>query len=59
MYIEVFCVRWCMCAHESVQCLWRPEEGVRSLELELTGGCELLCGCWERNLGLIKEHKCT
>lgn len=29
----------------------RPEEGTESPGTELTGGCELLCGSWEPNLG--------
>lgn len=36
----------CVCLHTRVQCLWRPEEGVDLLELELqevrSGTC-LLC----------------
>jgi hypothetical protein len=28
-----------------------------SLELGLTGGCELLCGCWESNPGPLKEQR--
>lgn len=26
------------------------------LELELADSCELLCGCWELNLGPLKEQ---
>ena len=39
-----------------VQCLQRPEEGLISPETRVTDGCELLCGCWELNLGLLEEQ---
>jgi hypothetical protein len=35
------CVCVCVCVSLCVQCLLRPEEGRRSLEVELTGICEL------------------
>jgi hypothetical protein len=33
---------------------WRPEEGVRSPAIVVTGGCECPCGCLESNLGLLE-----
>jgi hypothetical protein len=32
---------------------------VKSPEAAVTGGCELLCGCWELNLGLLEEQLLT
>lgn len=32
------------------------KEGVRSLGTEITGSCELLCGCWKLNLGPLEEQ---
>lgn len=40
----------------AVQCLKKPEEDVKSLELELTDGCKVLCGYWDLNPGLLEEH---
>lgn len=40
------------CVH--VWCLLKSEEGVGSLEIGITDGCELLCGCWELNLGSLE-----
>jgi hypothetical protein len=38
-----------------LQCLQRPEEGVRSPGAEDTDSCELPCGYWELNLGPRQE----
>lgn len=35
-------------------CLQRPEEGIRSLETGVTGGCEN----WELNLAPLEEQQC-
>lgn len=35
-------------------CLNRPEEGIRSPEPGIVGGCEP-CVCWEPNSGPLKE----
>jgi hypothetical protein len=35
-----------------MQCLWRLEQGIGSLELD---GCEPLFGYWELNLGSLEE----
>jgi hypothetical protein len=36
-----------------VQCPWKPEEGITSSGTGVTDGCEMLCGYWEPNLGLL------
>lgn len=47
----------CMSVHRiHVWFLWRSEEGVRSPETGVTGGCEPPSGCWESNLGSLEEH---
>jgi len=38
-----------------MQCLQTPEEGIRSLGIVVTHGCELPCGCWELNLGPTRK----
>jgi hypothetical protein len=38
-----------------MQCLGRPEYGVRLPGIEVTDGCEPLCGYWEVNLGPLQE----
>jgi hypothetical protein len=38
------------------RCLWRPEEGIRSLGTGVTDGCELSCEFWESNLGPLEEQ---
>ena len=40
----VFCLHICLC------------EGVGSPGSRVTGSCELPCGCWEWNLGLVEER---
>jgi hypothetical protein len=37
-------------------CLRRPEEDVESPETRVTDSCEMLCECWESNLGLLEEQ---
>jgi hypothetical protein len=34
-------------------------EGVRSSGTGVTDRCELPCGCWELNLGPLKEQSCS
>lgn len=41
----------CKCA-TCKQCLRKPEEGARSLP----DGCNMSCGCWVLNLGLLKKQ---
>jgi hypothetical protein len=36
--------------------LWKSEEGVGCTGTEVTGGCELPCGCWELNPCLLEEQ---
>ena len=36
-----------------------PEEGVRSLGMEFTGGCEPPHGCWELKLDLLQSELLT
>ena len=38
------------------RCLWRWEEGIVSPRTNVTDGCELPCGCWQPNLGPLKEQ---
>lgn len=45
----------CMYVHHvHVWCLLRPEEEIGSLEIRITEGCKLLCGCWELNLDSLE-----
>lgn len=37
--------------------VWRSEEGIRSPETEVTGGCEPPCRCWEPNSGPLQEQQ--
>jgi hypothetical protein len=39
-----------------MQCPSAPEEGVRPPGTGVREDCELLCGCWELNLGLLEEQ---
>ena len=39
-----------------VQCLQRPEEGVRFLGAEVTDGCELTYGCWDSNPSPVEKQ---
>lgn len=41
----------------SVQCLQRPEGGIKSSESEVTCGCVLACGCYQPNQGPQQEQK--
>lgn len=46
----LFHVNWCFALHVSLcEGVRFPGSGVT------TGGCELPCGCWELNLGPLKE----
>lgn len=40
-----------------MQCLGRPEYGVRLPGIEVTDGCEPLCGFWGQNLGLLQDQE--
>jgi hypothetical protein len=42
--------------HMNTWCLLRPEENVGASETEVIDDCELPCGCWELNLGLLEEQ---
>lgn len=33
-----------------------PEKDTATSETGVLGGCELPCGCWEPDLGLLQEH---
>ena len=37
--------------------VWRSEEGIRSPETGVTGGCEPPCRCWEPNSGPLQEQQ--
>lgn len=41
----------------SMQCSRRPEAGVESTGVEVTGVCEPPGGCWEINQGPLKDQK--
>lgn len=47
----MFVYRVCVCLVPT-----GPEENIRSLETEVADICELPCGCWESNLGLLEEQ---
>jgi hypothetical protein len=52
------CVYTCVCLHVYHAFAWcpvRPNEDAGVTETDLTYGCELTCGCWESNLGPLKE----
>jgi hypothetical protein len=40
-----------------VQCSWRLEERVRSLETGGVDGSELTCGCWELNVESLEQQQ--
>lgn len=44
----------CLCTM-SVQSLWMPEEGTKSLESRVTESCELPCGCLQLSTGPIEK----
>jgi hypothetical protein len=48
---------WDFVCATCVQCLWRPEEGVRSPRTGVAGGCEPPCGCWESNRDPLWEQQ--
>lgn len=51
-----FCVYSCFaCKCMCMQCLPRPEEGVRSLKTGVADSCEPPCGCLGSNLGPLEE----
>jgi hypothetical protein len=45
------CVFVCMCVGD----LGGQKVALDSLELDLTDGCELLCGCWKLNSGPLEK----
>jgi hypothetical protein len=50
----LFYVYWCFSyIYVCVQCLQRAMD---PLELELIGGCDQICGCWELNLDPLEEQ---
>lgn len=58
MYIGIAGMYVCVRVDRSmyVQCSWRPEEGVGSLETWATEGCEASREHWEQNLGPLEEQ---
>jgi hypothetical protein len=49
-----------VCTYVYHLCSWfsqRPEKGVRSPEIGVRDGCELICGCLELNLGPLEEEQ--
>lgn len=56
IYFQFECLPTSVCVH---QCPQRPEQGVGSLEEEMTGGsCGLTWGPGIQTLGLWKSHQC-
>ena len=51
-YAYVFCLPACM----AVCCLWRQEDGIRSLGTGVPDGCEHLPRCWELKSGPLEEQ---
>lgn len=45
----------CMCVCEPDWCLQSPEKGTGFLRTGAQDGSKPLCGCWESNLGPLKE----
>ena len=56
MYVSVF--PEFVEVHQCMQSPWKSREGDGSLGTGDRDGCELLCGCWELNLGLLQEQQC-
>lgn len=58
LFLSYECMFWlhlCKCT-PYVQCLQRPENGVRSHRTGVTEGCEPPCECWKPNLGLLQAQ---
>ena len=61
-----FCLFYLMCMGVLSDCVsvynvhvchpQRLEEGVRSVSISIIDGCELPCGCWDLNPGLLEEQ---
>lgn len=47
----------CLCPI-CMQCLQRPKKGMGSSGTGVKVGCELPCGCWGLNLGLLEGQLC-
>lgn len=57
--LPAFYMHLCMCTVYTCTCtlvLQRPEEGIGSLDIGITGGSELPCVCWKLNLGVLQEQ---
>lgn len=50
VWLHVYLCTMCM------QCPRRPEESTGSPGAGVTGGCQMLCGCWESNWGSLKKR---
>lgn len=53
--IWIFCLHVCLIT-KCVQCQKRPEEDIVSPPTKVADGCEPPFGCWELNMGLLKEQ---
>lgn len=51
--VELLCLLVCLCT-TCLLCLWRTD--IRLPGTRVTGSCEPLYGCWELNLGSLKEQ---
>ena len=61
-FLKILCVwMFCLYVHICVLCTClvpqTSEEDVRYPGTGVMDGCELPCGCWEQNLGLLEKHK--
>ena len=54
--VWLFCMLLCLCTM-FLPCPWRSEVGVRASGSRVADSCEPLCGCWEPNLGPLKEQQ--
>lgn len=53
--VWVFCLYICLFSI-CVPCLWRPEEGVELIRTGVIDRWKLPHGCWESDLGPLKNH---
>ena len=57
VWVFVYVYGCCMSVlHICAWSLWRPEDSLRSSGTEVTGNCEMPCGCWDLNPGPLEEQ---
>lgn len=57
--VRILCLHIYVMCTISVQCLWRPDKGIRIPETGVKAGSEASCRCWELKLGIYKSSKCS